>query len=256
MIIKSLPAQRGLDWWREAFQIYKKQPGPWSLATLLLIVTPLVLAQVMPILGSLMGDYVQTLMVIGFLQAYRKCKQQSFDFNFIFQPFKDSDLCISILLLKLVFYFSMAVFFIVLVGINLALGLNMRDLSSVAQLIESKSFYLIPDMMLTLLFINMAALLVWSFVVGAAAIFAAPLIGIFRLPIGKALTASFKANIVNVGPFLLAFLGGLIVFIAIVLTLGLASIVVFPVLTIMYALSFEDIFVAPEAPVELSSRSI
>lgn len=245
MNVISVPTRRGIDWIKQAWQLYKAQPLPWTLATLLLLATPILIGSLVPLLGSLLGDFVQTLMGIGFYRLCRAARtKQEFDWKLLFIDLNNSKLCFDILWLKSLIALSVLLMIGLIAGSNMWLGITGKDVVSLAQIIHTKTFYLIPKSLLMILLIDAFVLMLFGALLGMAITFAAPLIAFHDQTATKALRESLRANIKNVGPFLILFLASLPLFVLAVLPMGLGLLVMMPLMLLSLCLAFDEIFSA------------
>lgn len=248
MIINSLSSSRGVVWIKEAYQIYKQNALLWTLVTFGIFFVPVVLGKILPLSGSLLGDYVQTLLGLG---IYRLCKtskqKEPFDIKLLFNDFSDSNVCLSILWLKGVTYLGLLFIVGVVVILDIFLGVTSKDVMSLVQIINSKTLYLIPDSFFIILGINLSLIVTWLMFGGAALAFASPLIAFQKKGVLTALKLSLAANFKNIGPFSMLFLAAIPLLILCVLTAGIGFLVVAPIFSIALVLAYEDIFseVAP-----------
>lgn len=72
--IRSVAAGRGLDWITEGWALFLRAPGPWIVLVLLVVVVSLI-CNAIPLLGSLLGPFVSTLLSASALLAARNLQQ-------------------------------------------------------------------------------------------------------------------------------------------------------------------------------------
>lgn len=247
MKVNSVPAKQGLNWIKESLVLYKKNPVLWSVTALVVIIFPLLISRWVPGIGSLIGDYIQALLWLGFFQIFFEIKRTNeFKFSLLFSVFANSELTLNILWLKILSYVGVLVLLASQVALDLTLGLTMRDFSSVIQLLQSKSLYLIPESLWFILMINAGVIFV-GFLLGMAALtFAGPLIAFHHQGIWKALQMSFHANMKNIGVFSVWILTIIPLFILGILSLGLGLLVLLPLLNISICLAYRDLFPPPK----------
>lgn len=243
MKINSVPTNRGYRWYTEAFDLFKMAPFMWILTTFGLFALSVLFGKMLPVVGSLVGDYVQAIIGIGIIRICRDLKRkQPFNFNQLFSEFSDSESCFGILKLKFLTYFICILGCGLLIILDILLGVTFKDILSIAQLISNNTFYLIPDSYFTIGIINFALVIMFMMFIGALLFFATPLIALEKLPLLKAIQVSFAANFKNIPAFLLSFLILFPIFFGVMMTLGLGLIVVLPVFLISYCLMYDDLF--------------
>ncbi len=243
MLINSLPSARGSAWFKEAYQIYKQNALLWTLVTFAIIFVPVAFGKILPFVGSIFGDYVQTLLGLGVYRLCNNLKHKGpFDIKLLFTDFSNSNLCLSILWLKCITYVGILLVFGSIVVLDLFLGVTSKDVISLVQIINSKTLYLIPDSFYVIFAINIGILAVGLMFAGAALAFASPLIAFKQKGVLNSLKLSIAANFKNIGPFLVMFLMAILMLFLCLLTLGLAFLVIVPIFSISLFLAYEEIF--------------
>jgi hypothetical protein len=246
MTVKKIEARRGLEWLKEGYRLYKQHPWQWTLISFCLILVPQLFGQFVPGMGWLVGEFLQTILMIGVYRlALQTADQGSFEVGLFFQDLNNTTLWMKIVKLKAATLLLLVLLTLGFLGLNALLGITTRDFVSLGQIIQSQSFYLIPDSMVRILIFDVVLLSTCFLLIGGSLIFAPALLAYSDISILSALRLSLRSNVVNVGAFTLYALGTIPLFLLTLLTVGLGTLVVLPVIILSFVFAFRDIFLAP-----------
>jgi hypothetical protein len=250
MRVRSVPYKRGFLWYQEAWLVYKNKPLLWSLVAVAITSVPAFLGNFFSVPGTIFGSFIQSILTMGIYRIYRHWKvSKKFDFQLIISEFGNSEGCWSLIRMNLFVYFGIVIIIGFLGAVNFALGVTLKDLVSVAQLINSKSLYLVPDGFWKLLILNFTLLAFIILIFSAAATFTLPLLTNNKLSLFTSMKYSLLANFKNVGPFAMATLYCFALLVVVILTLGLGAFVLLPIMYLTYFLAYEDIFETDQVPI-------
>jgi hypothetical protein len=235
---RTVPAGRGWGWIREAWPLFARQPWPWIGAVVALMAIYFVLGLI-PFVGSLVTALIGAAFTGGLaIGAHTQYGGGRFEVAHLFAGFSRNPQ--GLLLLGLASLgLMLAVGLVMGLGTAVALGLGGAfsgaigpdgvDPNAMAQMAP---MMLIP-MLLTLLLIFPVAMLIF---------FSPYLVALNGAPVGAALKLSFQGCWRNIWPLTVFGLALLGLALASLLTLGLAFLVLAPVLTIAVYLAYRDIY--------------
>jgi uncharacterized membrane protein len=230
---RSVDAGRGVDWWREAWALFRKNAGMWIVLALIMLAIFIVLGFI-PLLGGIASALIYPPIVAGWMLAARKAEGGGgLEVGDLFAGFKDKLtplLILGALLLA-------AGFVIALIAGALGFGTVMGIRAGGAHGSAGGMMAALGAGMLALL----VALALGLFV--AMAIWFAPALIVFRnLAPVDALKASFSACLKNIVPFLLYSIVYIIAAIVATIPFGLGWIVLVPVTMHTLYVSYQDVF--------------
>jgi hypothetical protein len=227
---RSVEANRGINWWTEAWALFIKNAGMWIVLALILLVAFIVLSFV-PILGALVGSLVAPVFAGSWMLAARKVEAGgALDVNDLLTGFKEK------LTPLLVLGALLLVATLVIGALAAALGFG-----AVMGMGGAQSGLGV----VTAMGAGMLALLVGLALglIVAMAFWFAPALVVFRdmAPI-DALKASVTASLKNIVPFLLYSVVYFIAAIVASIPFGLGWVVLVPVLLLTVYVSYKDVF--------------
>lgn len=243
MRINQLPARQGFVWFQQAWGTFWRHPLQWVALFVVATAAPLVLSVFLPLFGGLLGEFIQTLLFLGFFQLARHHHEPSTKrIREILFAFRNSDLCVNILWLKISVFFSLLFLILLLAGIDSWLGLTIKDLMSVLQILSLQLFTLIPEPIWWIIGTHIFLILLWSLLVGAGLLFAAPLIAFSSLGVSDAFWWSLKAQWKNIGVFFALTLLLVPLTLLAILPFGMGLLVMGPVFWLTLAQAHRDLF--------------
>jgi len=229
---RSVPAERALAWWSDAWQLFMANAALWVAMGLLLIVIFIVLG-VIPLLGSIVASVLTPVFVGGWMLAARKQRTGgTLEFGDLFLGFREP--LQPLLALGGFFLAGSAVIFLTVgrLGMGAAAaalagagGLNGGVLAAVGAGFTA--------LLLGLLLAGLLAMAFW---------FAPALVVFHGMAPVDAIKASFAANLRNLLPFLLYAVVSVVASIVASIPFGLGWLVLIPLSLLTVYTSAEDIF--------------
>ena len=233
--VAELKAARGIAWFAEAFQFFRKAPLAWIglCAGAIAITFALFL---IPFIGGVLANFLQPVFFASFaIAAYRQSAGERLVMGDLFGGFKRNMRAL-VILGAILLLAEMAIFFVMMVlGLPMAPQTEGFTVADYVETLKGKEWILATGLVLTL-------------VVKGALWFAPPLIAFHGMSAFEAIRWSVYAAISNLGP-LIAYclaLGGL--FLVGMLTWGLGLILVIPMAAISTYIGYRDVFEAPGPP--------
>lgn len=247
----NVPQQQGFEWLKQGWSSYRLFPAQWTLIIFVAMGASYLFGAIIPLVGFILGDLVQTLLGIGAYRSFLALKkEQKFRWDLLIVDFKNFDLITNLILMKTIVFLSLIGVTATLLGVDLYLGITTKDFLSLAQIINTKTFYLIPDTFMKLLLMNMIVLGLWVLSVFAATTFAPLLMVVHGASPIKALWMSLKINFGNVGALAVLALLSILVTILAALPLLLGMFVALPVLSLSLMAAFKELTGDHELPPE------
>ncbi len=226
-----LPLEAGFTWWADSFALFKQDWLTW-IGTVLgfLVISGVVLA--VPLVGAVALHIVQTIMLGGLVLGCREADSGGrFRFVSLFAAFRAPYL-VPLTVMACTILVAFIAFFLVL-----GMGLGMLGLAfSISRVLTPNTDNL--PLLVTLLMI----IVVTTSVVGMFYWFAPALIVFYRVGPIDALRLSFIASLRNIAPMLGYGIVFVMVLLAGVLTLGLAFLVIAPVIIASIYISTRSVF--------------
>ena len=230
---QKVPANRGVAWFGEAWDIFKRSPGMWVVIFIVFIVLSLVLA-VIP-LGSLVSSIAYPAVTAGIMLGCRALEEGGeLQVAHLFAGFKKN---VGNLLIVGVLYLVGMMLIGMLAGIAAAItipalaasGMNTSDFRSM--------MVMLPVFLLIILFVLAAMLPL------IMAVWFAPAIIVFHdaQPMA-AMRSSFVGSLRNFMPFLLYGVVGILLALLALIPLGLGMLVYGPLVWITMYTGYRDIF--------------
>ncbi len=233
---RRLDAERGLGWISDAWSLFSARAGLWVLLAVVGLGI-LLLAGVVPLLGTLLSPFVSALVAGGFmLVAEKQRSRQSPEVSDFFAILSHSGFkpLMVLTLLYLALYVAAA---LLLVPVFAVTGGTATVFGAILGGEEAALAAGLGSLLLGVLVFLLLALPIL-----AMYWFAVPLVLFDGVEPWRAMKASLRATLVNMIPLLVY---GLLVFLACiagVITLGLGLLVVMPLVLVSWYLSFREIF--------------
>jgi hypothetical protein len=231
---RTVAAGRGISWYGEAWEIFKRAPGMWILIFIVFMAVSMLFA-IIP-LGGLVTSVCYPVVAAGLMLGCRDVEQGSkLEFGHLFKGFTQNT---GSLLLVGVLYLVGAIIVGVIVGVGVAVALpslmggDMPSEPGIAMLMK-----VAPAFILILL---VAAALMLPLIM---ALWFAPAIVIFHdVQPMAAMKASFKGCLRNFVPFLVYGIVGMVIFIVALIPFGLGLLVAVPLTWATMYTGYRDIF--------------
>lgn len=233
---RKVAAGRGVSWFGEAWDLFKRSPGNWILILIVFVLISIVLA-IVP-LGSLVSNVIYPVFTGGILIGCRSLEEGgSLEVAHLFAGFKKN---VGPLLLLGVLYLVGVVLIAVVVGVVMALGIPaFTTLGSGAS--DFRGLMSMAPFIALLVLLVLAAMLPLIM-----ALWFAPALVVFHdVQPMAAMRSSFQGCLKNFVPFLVYGVVGLLLAIVAVLPLGLGFLVLGPVIWCTIYTGYRDIFVQP-----------
>jgi uncharacterized membrane protein len=231
---RKVPAGRGVTWFSEAWDIFKRAPGTWVVIFIVFVLISIVLA-IIP-LGSLVSSIIYPAFTAGFMIGCKTVEEGgTLEIGHLFAGFKKN---VGSLMLVGVLYLVGVMVIGLLAGIGAALLIPAIATSGVNASDFSTMMVMLPVIALIALVV-MAAMLPLIM-----ALWFAPALVVFHdaQPM-EAMRSSFQGSLKNFVPFLVYGLLGLLFAFLAVLPFGLGFLIFAPVLWCSIYTSYRDIFV-------------
>ncbi len=229
---RTVDAGRGWDWIVEAFALFRKQPGIWMLATVVLGVLFIVIGMI-PVLGFLASALLFPIFGGGLMLGCKALDQSgTLELAHLFAGFKQrtGDLVL-VGMFNLVCWVVIGFAVIAVVGGGVFMGVMRGGIEGAGLSIAS-------------LLIAMLLVAAMSVPLYMATWFAPVLIVLHDMPPGAALKASFFACLRNWIPFLVYGVVLLVLCLVAAIPAGLGYLVLIPVLAASVYTAYRDIFCA------------
>lgn len=227
---RSVDVARVFEWLKEGWRLFMRAPGMWIAVTLIMGVVMIVLGMI-PVAGQLAVNFLMPVFLGGLLQGARALSQGGeLRIDHLFSGFRENAGNLVLL----------AVFYLIGVVIIVAVTFAISGGAAMGGAMMGRG----PGVGLALggMFLAMAVMIVLFIPLGMA-IWFAPALVVFRgmAPL-DAMKASFAAWLKNVGPFIVTAVIVFVLFWIGMLTLGVAFVVVMPVLVGSLYASYVEIF--------------
>ena len=235
---------RAMGWLENAWRLYKRQPLVWSASIILVCFLSVAFMQV-PVAGQVLNLLIQPFFILGVIVAVKaSMKEESIGINHFVEPLTVSNLK---RILGVVLFQAIGGFLLMAAGIVvLGLFLGFAALASIA---EKREF---ANPIFVFLFMSIIFLFLIPMLLTAYAI---PLAAFKNLKTLDAIELSFQAMSKNAWPLTWSGLYCITaVFIGTVFTCFLGFFVMSPLIQIVFALSYFEIF--PEEPKNLNERPV
>jgi len=188
--IKSLPAMSGLDWIKDAFQLFKMNPLIWIVLVILWFVLNIVV-QFVPIIGGLAMSLLYAVFVAGFMIGCAALERgEALEVGHLFAGFKNNT---GALIGLGAMYLGIIIAFGVILGIFVFGGAALAGADSFDPSMLFASGTLLALLVGMLVMIPIA-MMFW---------FAPVLISLGGVPLIESLKMSFKGCLKNIPPFLI-----------------------------------------------------
>jgi uncharacterized membrane protein len=233
--VAELKASRGIGWFAEAFQLFRKAPVAWMglCAGAVAITFALFL---IPFIGGVLANFLQPVFFASFaIAAYRQGAGEQLVMGDLFGGFKRNMRAL-VILGAILLLAEMAIFFVMMVlGLPMAPQGEGFTLADYVETLKGKEWILATGLALML-------------VVKGALWFAPPLIAFHDMTTVEAMRWSLYAAIANLGPLIVYCVALGAMFLVASFTLGLALIVVIPLGAISTYIGYREVFEAPGPP--------
>ncbi len=226
---RRLASERGLGWITDAWKLFMQAPGQWLLISLVsfgvMFVTGLV-----PLVGSLMSTFVNTLLMAGLLQVARKQQDGKTPevgalFDILSDPRLKPLLITALIFLALIFAAG------ILGGMLFGAGAGgLALLGGDGSAIAGASLL---GVLFVLLLVTPVMAMYW---------FAVPLVLFRGIEPWDAMKTSLTAVIANTMPLLVYGVLSLLLMVVSMIPLGLGLLVFFPLMLISWLLSYREMF--------------
>jgi hypothetical protein len=234
----AVAAGRGWGWIAEAWPLFKDRPLAWIGAVLALMIVYILLS-LLPFVGGLISTVLGPAFTGGLaIGAHVQYGGGRFEVNHLFAGLIRNP---NGLLLLGAAYLGLLLIFGLIVGLSMALVFGMSggfSLFEGAGGLEPAQF----EQMGTMTVLAVLIALLFSIPMAMAVFFAPYLVALNKVPVLQSFKLSFQGCWRNILPFLVFSLAVVGLSIASLLTLGLAFLVVLPVLTIAIYIAYRDIY--------------
>lgn len=239
--VRSLDAERGLAWMTDAWRLLMARAGLWILLTIVGIGILLV-AGIVPLLGTLLSPFASTLVVAGLmLVAAKQHAGGSPEVADLFAVLSHAAFrsLMVLTLLYLALSFALALLAIAVLAVTGGTAVVFGGLfgGEGAAAAAGLGTLLLGSLVVVAVMVPIIAMY-W---------FAVPLVLFEGTEPWRAMKASLRATLANLLPMLVYGLLGLMAMILGIITLGLGFLVVMPLLLISWFLSYREIF-SPAPP--------
>ena len=231
--LRTVDAGRGLAWWTEAWAIFAKNPGPWVVLGLVMLVIFVVLGFI-PLLGGLAAAMLAPVFTGSWMLAARKAESGAApEVNDLFSGFKDK-------LTPLLVVGALLLAGIIVIGIIA----SVLGFGAVAGAFAGGSRGSVSGMLAALGagLLALGVCLVLGTVLGMAFWFAPALIVLRGMAPVDAVKASFAGSLKNVVPFIVWSAIYIVAAIVASIPFGLGWIVLVPLLMLTAYIGYRDIF--------------
>lgn len=192
--IKSLPAGAGLDWIKNAFNLFKMSPLIWIVLIVLWFVLNFV-GQIIPIIGPLITSLLYAVFIAGFMLGCAALERgENLEIGHLFAGFKNNT---GSLIGLGAMYLGVIILFAVVIGVLVFSGMGGLSAMSNPESISPDQIFNSGTMMAILIG------LLLMIPVGMMFWFAPPLIALGGIPVFQSLKMSFAGCLKNIIPMLL-----------------------------------------------------
>jgi uncharacterized membrane protein len=234
---KTVDAGRPIEWLKQGWGYFMKNPGVWIAITVVLIIAN-VIAQFIPVIGPLGMNLVMPGLIAGLMIGCRSLQQGGeLRFDHVFEGFKQNSNGLIMIgvwyLVGSVAIALIAVFLLFMVGGSALLAAMAGSQSGAPQLGLLAVFLLLIVFLIIFTLVLILYMAVW---------FAPPLVVFGNMEPLAAMKASFAGSLKNILPYLVY---GIVVFVLAILAvipIGLGLLVLLPVLYGAQYAAYQDIF--------------
>ena len=230
----SVPAGNGWNWIRDGFGHFRKNPGSWILAIIVLIVFNIIVSLV-PMIGSWITTLLSPVFAAGFMLGCRAQEEgNDFTVGHIFEGFKQNTG--QLILVGLIYLIGVIVVSVISVmAIIGTAGLGVVFGGDPATMAANPDFTanILLAVLVMLLFLVPLIMAYW---------FAPALVALEGLSALNAMKLSFSGCLKNILPFLLYGIIAMVFMFLAVIPLGLGLLVMIPALTASIYAGYRDIY--------------
>lgn len=243
MQMQSVEPGKGLAWFGDGWEIFKRNPGMWIVCMILLFVIAVVL-NLVPLLGPLLLALLTPGLLGGMLYSARELSEQrAMDISHLFIAFQQTEMRNAMLVLGAVMLGANILFtFIALVLVGGSLGM--------AGMMEQGNHEMLAAGLGAGVVLAMLLMLGLGLVLTMAFFYAVPLVMFAAAKPVDALKSSFAACLANILPLLLFGVIYIVLALIAMIPLGLGLLVLLPVTFGAVYASYRDVFPAPAASLQ------
>lgn len=235
MTPKAMPIERGAGWLLEGFNYFKKSALSWIGTVILLIIISAAMS-IVPLIGGLALNLLMPVFMAGLILG---CQAQAgggeFTVNHLFAGFSKNTA--QLVVLGVFYLLGMIIITVVVIGIALTLSGGMAILENLQ---SGDPEVIMQHLRLVLLIFLVASALYIPLLM--AFWFAPALVILNDVPPVAALKLSFMACLVNILPFLLYGIVGLVLSIIAAIPFGLGFLILFPMVVASVYIAWSEIF--------------
>ena len=232
---RAVELNRGMAWLTEGFGYFLKDAWAWIGVTILLFVIFLALA-FLPLLGTLAGQLLLPVFIGGMMLGCRaRVQGGEFKVTHLFAGFGQHTGQLMLLgLLYLAGIIAIAILIVILVIVGAGDTAIMAELEAgdIAALTDNRKFLLLIALIVAALYVPLL-MAYW---------FAPALVILRKAGAIDAIKLSFTGCLMNIMPFILYGLIGLVLSIVAIIPMGLGLLVLIPVVTASIYVAYQDIY--------------
>jgi uncharacterized membrane protein len=234
---RAVPAGHGLTWINAGWRLFKERPWPWIGAFLVYALFTIALSLIPYGVGSLLTTILGPMLTGGLMiGAHRQHHGGGFSVNALLAGMKYRP---GPLALVGVAYFG----FVFLIALAAILGVGAALILTNPDLIAGlKTDAFDPDQAGSLMLLPVLFAALIGIPLAMAVYFAPALVALNEIPVLRAFKLSFQGCWRNILPFLVFGLIALLLFVASLFTLGLALLILIPILIIATYMAYRDIY--------------